>query len=406
MLAAHRLADTGHPRAYLLAGGLAGLAMATKQTALLAWPVIATAHVLAVRGPAPAARLLDVLRRRRFWTLPLLAAAAGGLAFMVADPFPLLNPRRFLQMSLFTRRFVTAEIQPHWTFQFTDTTIAYWFTNLLYFGMGPLLASLGVLGLAWAAVKRTRSDLLVLSLVVPYLLVLGPGYMKFIRYAIPLLPWLCLLAARLLLGLGERAARPAARLAVAATAAVVLGTSLLYTLAYLNVYRQPDARLQAAEWIHRHLPPGATVLIDSSAATPLIGSRFFHPEFYGRTVREGEMHVTVHDHFTVKVLNLLTTPGPPPSSAWWEAYLRERLAGVEYIVMSDEHYEQYRHRADSYPVLDRFYRSLLWGRAGYRLIKTFKTYPALLGYTVDDDRAELTFRLFDHPRIWIFRAER
>jgi hypothetical protein len=37
------------------------------------------------------------------------------------------------------------------------------------------------------------------------------------------------------------------------------------------------------------------------------------------------------------------------------------------------------------------------------LIKTFKVYPSLLGVTIDDDRAELSSRMNDHPRIYVFR---
>ncbi len=45
-------------------------------------------------------------------------------------------------------------------------------------------------------------------------------------------------------------------------------------------------------------------------------------------------------------------------------------------------------------------------RLGFQLIKTFKVRPSLLGYASNDDRVELSFRLFDHPWVLIFkRAE-
>jgi hypothetical protein len=45
----------------------------------------------------------------------------------------------------------------------------------------------------------------------------------------------------------------------------------------------------------------------------------------------------------------------------------------------------------------------LAGRLGFELIKTFKVYPKLFGYEINDDSAELSFRLFDHPRVYIFK---
>ena len=35
--------------------------------------------------------------------------------------------------------------------------------------------------------------------------------------------------------------------------------------------------------------------------------------------------------------------------------------------------------------------------------RPFKVYPSLFGYTINDDAAELTFRLFDHPRVWVLQ---
>jgi len=36
-------------------------------------------------------------------------------------------------------------------------------------------------------------------------------------------------------------------------------------------------------------------------------------------------------------------------------------------------------------------------------VKTFKVYPKLFGVTINDDAAEFSFRLFDHPRVFVFR---
>jgi hypothetical protein len=35
-------------------------------------------------------------------------------------------------------------------------------------------------------------------------------------------------------------------------------------------------------------------------------------------------------------------------------------------------------------------------------MRTFKVYPSLFGIKINDDAAELTFRLFDHPRVFVF----
>ena len=45
---------------------------------------------------------------------------------------------------------------------------------------------------------------------------------------------------------------------------------------------------------------------------------------------------------------------------------------------------------------------LFSGRLGFDLIKTFKVYPSLFGLTINDDAAELSSRMNDHPRVYIF----
>ena len=42
---------------------------------------------------------------------------------------------------------------------------------------------------------------------------------------------------------------------------------------------------------------------------------------------------------------------------------------------------------------------------GLKLVKTFKVYPAILGWTINDDGAEMTFRSFDHPRVFILKRK-
>ena len=53
-------------------------------------------------------------------------------------------------------------------------------------------------------------------------------------------------------------------------------------------------------------------------------------------------------------------------------------------------------------MVKQYYRDLFDGRLGFKLVKTFKIYPSLFGLTINDDDAELTFRLFDHPRVFVF----
>jgi hypothetical protein len=71
--------------------------------------------------------------------------------------------------------------------------------------------------------------------------------------------------------------------------------------------------------------------------------------------------------------------------------------------MDDTFVQFYHHLpASTHGVVKQYYDDLFAGRLGFELMRTFKTYPALGGVEINDDAAELSFRLFDHPRVFIF----
>jgi 4-amino-4-deoxy-L-arabinose transferase-like glycosyltransferase len=394
-------------KTYLLTGIVAGIAIATKQTAVLGIPMILAAHWISLgsdQGNSWQERWRALSSRASLKKL-VIVFAVTIIVFMIANPFVVMNPGKYLDMSRRTFAFVKGANQPQWTFQFTGATPGYWFTNLLFYGMGPALEILCLLGVLWALWKRKWTDGLVLLFLAVYFVSIGFGYMKFIRYAIPLLPFLCLLGARLAIELYQAVSARALRILVAAGVILVGALSVFYTLAYLNIYKQDDVRIQASRWIHESIPQGATVLFNISYATPLLGDLFFHPQFYDSyTPGFGRDYFVKNDFYTLKALNFFTYASKsltPPDT--FRKYIRERLADADYIVMSDENSEQYSFRAQEYPAVVQFFHRLYAEKLGFRLVKTFAVQPAFLGRAINDDHAELSFRLFDHPKVRIFK---
>jgi 4-amino-4-deoxy-L-arabinose transferase-like glycosyltransferase len=394
-------------KTYLRTGIATGIALATKQTALLVIPVILAAHLISIwrgRGHSLPERRPALFSRS---SLKKLAVVLGItiLSFLIANPFVVMNPAQFLARSLKTFEYVKGANQPQWSFQFTGATAGYWFTNLLYYAMGPALEILCLLGTLWALWKRKWTDGLVLSFMAIYFVSLGFGYMKFIRYAIPLLPFLCLLGARLAAELYEIVKTRALRFLLTAGVILVGALSVFYTLAYLNIYKQDDVRIQASRWIQENIPRGSTIAYNISYDTPLFGDMFLHPQFYDiYTVGFGQDYFIKNDFYTLKALNFFTYASEslnPPDT--FRKYIRERLADADYIVMGNEHSEQYAFRPREYPAVVQFFHRLYAEKLGFRLVRTFAVQPALLGMSIDDDRSELTFRLFDHPKVRIFR---
>ena len=115
-----------------------------------------------------------------------------------------------------------------------------------------------------------------------------------------------------------------------------------------------------------------------------------------------------HDYFRLFGLDTyryLYDPRHSPEAK--RSYIEQRLALADYIVMDDTYVQFYEHLpASEHGVVKQYYEDLFAGRLGFRLMRTFKVYPRLGGVDINDDGAELTFRLFDHPRVFVFMRSR
>lgn len=86
-----------------------------------------------------------------------------------------------------------------------------------------------------------------------------------------------------------------------------------------------------------------------------------------------------------------------------QEYIQSRLDLVDFVLMDDFYVQLYQHLpADAHGVVKRYYEQLFSGQLGFDLVKTFKVYPSLFGITINDDAAELSSRMNDHPRVYIF----
>src|SRR5206468_790128 len=86
--------------------------------------------------------------------------------------------------------------KPIWTAQFADVTSPhlFWFTNLLWWGLGPAFEIVGLAGVVWLFWKKQRAAAVAASFAVAYFLVAGKTITPFARYAVPLVPALAISA--------------------------------------------------------------------------------------------------------------------------------------------------------------------------------------------------------------------
>jgi hypothetical protein len=261
----------------------------------------------------------------------------------------------------------------------------YYIEMQLRWGMGFLLGLAAFAGLAreiWRVshwVIRNRSitqspnypitqlpNLLLLSWVIPYFLLTGSFYVKFIRYLQPITPFLILYAAALLLSIRWKWARRGV------ITAVLLTTSL-YALAFINMYHQPHPWLAGSAWVYKNVPPGTLILSeqwdDALPSTMLLDS---------------VPHL--RNEYRNEELTWLTGADDADNEAKLIENLARLAAGDYLTIMSNRVYGVAPRLDERYPLSGQFHQLLFDGTLGYEPVYVTTRMPTLFGIRLYADR--------------------
>lgn len=227
-------------RSLPLAGVLSGLAAATRYTAGL---VAIVPLVLALYGDGRWRRVGSVVAGSAVAFFGVLALAG--------------HPGDYLQGLAFLGGRATQQYG-------TPIGLVYHPTVSLPFGLGFGAYALALAGVALAIGRRSPCDVALLAYLAASLAVVGFSHEVFWRYALPLLPALCLLAG----GLARLARGRRARWLGVTGALVLLAPSACASVTTDRLLGAEDTRHQAAEWLLRNAPAGSELRIDSYWGQP------------------------------------------------------------------------------------------------------------------------------------------
>ena len=235
-------------RPYLLAGLLGGLATSTKYSAGLFLAPLVVAHLCSGVRSA----------RTTFLAAALVAAALG---FLVGTPYTLLTPDKFWA-DFRTQMRLGGE---GWEGQVASPS-ALLYLQTLGQGVGWVILALGLVGLGLLGRRHPRRAATVAAFPVAYLLFMLQTELFFARFALPVVPFVCLLAAAgvvlvatwtgRVLG-SQNATALGISLAVVALVQPALNVAL-----HDRLVTREDTRVLAAEWALANIPPDAKVALE------------------------------------------------------------------------------------------------------------------------------------------------
>jgi 4-amino-4-deoxy-L-arabinose transferase-like glycosyltransferase len=462
-----RRADSGRLRDTAISGVLIGLAVGAKFSAImlllpLALAVVWDRHArVLLRGRT----LRPLLARGWLWVrrpVAELALAVGAalVVFSLTNPFALLDntcqstvrgltiPLINLQVGPITNHscyleniatqsaMVRGDPRIPFTFQYIGTpAYLYFIEQMALWGLGVPLTAAAFGGLFWALWRlgRRRSlhpagEVVMLAWAVPFFLVTGWFQVKFLRYLLPLIPFLMVMGAGMLVHAGRRLAHgqdkvvlePRGYSALRAGAIVlVLVLTGLWALAFVNLYTvQEHPWIAASRWVRQNVPANSVVATEHWDHSLPISLRPEEGTFPPEQLREIVLEwYDVEDRGRSEELRetLGTAAG--------------QLASSDYVVLaSNRLYGVIPRLPERYPEAAAYYRLLFSGKLGFELVYWNGRYPTLGSLAFVDDTfsrpglpvpepmagwqpakvtwtlgpADESFTVYDHPLVLIF----
>jgi YYY domain-containing protein len=436
---------------YALAGLMFGLGLASKLS------------VVTLTVPVLLGAWLDFRRRMREGELGLAVEQSlvrvvtlffvAALTFRVIQPIAFSGPG-FLNMSFNPQwlddireqsKILNGGSDLPWVEQWTGRSVSFPLYNIVFWGMGiPLgLASLAGFGLAFYELVRWRKmeHLLPVVYVGVTFVYHAITFVKFMRYFLPIYPFLILFAAYLINRLWTYATEPPSvalatnsapfplrglrgdasqnfggegggsaktasptkarltrlrgrverfpygpQIALAAVGLIIVGT-VLYAFAFSSIYGRQNSRIAASRWMYQNLPQGSVLANEHWDDWLPIGGLDGYTS-YGDQGMFQSVEMRNYEDDTPDKLNQMV----------------DNLVQADFIVLSSNRlYDSIPRLPMRYPMTTRYYDLLFSGQLGFKRVAEFTSYPTLFGIQVPDQAAEESFSVYDHPRVQIFQ---
>lgn len=421
---ATEIVEKGDARSGLLTGAAAGMALASKFSA---------APILAIIPIALLLRWFGFSLRATGKTLPrpsikqcLVVLVAAGLGFFALNflfqPYAYLDTQGLISsIKEQNKIIVTGEGEVPYTQQYLHTTPYFYFLNqILRWAMGWTLGLAGLLGwlmlIVQALKRRSPAAILLLAWMIPYFLIVGRFHAKFLRYVLPLLPFLALTASLLLVTIRNRwgasmsSDTSTLRYAPSALIGLVIFCTAFWAFAFMHIYSAPHPANQASAWINANVPTSARLLKE-------------HWEEGLSGLKQGFLVPPVVPEL----------PMYEPDEARKLAILEKLLSENDYIVFySNRLYGTIPRLPERYPMSRRYYELLMSGKLGFELVHFSDAYPRFAGVafvedtfsrpdlpmpaplaaykpaplTINGGFADESFTAYDHPLVLVFKKTR
>ncbi len=385
---------------YILTGIFVGLTLATKTSGIVLILPVFVMHILTLR------RMKDIFRWRKLQRLVVLLVVAVAVSF-IAAPYTYLDFEEFRKAMDYEGKVVIGEYIPSYTMVFRGTSPYIYQTQMLIkWGMGYGAGILGFLGFLFimnkSAFFRREEEAILLAYAIPYFLIVGSWQVKFVRYMLPMVPFLCIFAGLMFYHLHRLCQQTGVSIKwLRWSYGLGIFMQILYTASFFTIYLQPNSRIEATRWFRENVPPGSVVLGESPWDDPIPMNIAGEPPHRMNIVTSLRYRSDYADLSAVIKERFINDEIIDDRDL---DLLASKINEADYITLATKRlYGGLMKYPDHYWVSCNYYRLLFSGALGFDLVRVFTRYPALFGIELNDDFAEESFTTYDHPKILVFK---
>jgi hypothetical protein len=391
----------------ILIGIFFGLALATKVSALVLIVSIGISLVidfllLFIKAPHKKHHWKPHLPAflAHFGTYILIIPLITVVTFLFVEPYALIDFQNFWQQTIQQSAMTKSAFTFPYTLQYVGK-IPYFYElkNVFLFGLGPILATLAFIGfflftnIAVTKDKKTKwaQETILLTFFIAYFFTVGKFAVGFMRYMLPLYPLFCLFAALCVVYIIKRFQFYKLNKIFLTTFSLLFVVALfIWPLSFNHIYGKDNTRTTATAWIKQNIPPGKLILVEHwDDRLPISGS----------------------EQYVIEDLQLYN----PDTDEKWQI-INNQLQRADYLIVASNRLSTPLQKLINCTQLphDRcyqrtaiYYAQLFSEKRGYKKIAEFTNYPTvpLLNKPIDDQSADESFTVYDHPKIMIFKKD-
>lgn len=321
----------------------------------------------------------------------IILLSTSLLVFFALFPYSLLDKNGFLHSMNYETSVAQGKLLVFYTRQFIDTTpLIFQSSKVFPYVLGPAVYLLGSLGivlvltvLVSTLVRKKKIDNKMTIILLSFFAYLIPNvvlFVKWTRFMAPILPFFCLFAIYTIYFL-DRKRRTFLKIIVPTLIATLTALSTAWGLMFFSIYKKPDVRISSTKWINQNITQNSNILTEE-----------------GNT-----LEVPLTSGYNKIVFNFYKLDQPTEKDN-----LSQLLLTTDYfIVQSRRVFVNHQRLSKDFPEVSNFYNKLFSQELGFEKVKEFSSFPGLsfgpVIVEIDDELAEETWSVFDHPVIRIYQ---